>query len=57
MADIHIGQVQACLREAATINYDAMDEMLFEMTGIVASVRVNTQLWLVEMYGFSATFH
>ena len=31
--------------------------MLSGVTGAVASVRVNTQLWLAEMHGFPATFH
>ena len=38
-------------------NCDAIDEMLSQLTGVVASVHVNTQLWLGEMYGFPATFH
>ena len=38
-------------------NYDAIDDILSEVTGAVASVRVNTQLWLGQMYGFPARFH
>ena len=47
MAADFIGQVQACLREAAMTNSDTVDEKLSGVTGAVASVRVNTQLWLV----------
>ena len=38
-------------------NYDAIDKMLSKVTGAVASVHVNTQPWLAEMYGFPARFH
>ena len=57
MAADFIGQVQACSREAATTSSNTVDEMLCGVTGAVASVRVNTQLWLAEMHGIPATFH
>ena len=57
MAEEYIRHVQACLREATMANYDAIDDMWFEVTSVVASVRVNAQLWLAELYGFPATFH
>ena len=36
---------------------DTVDETLSGVTGAVASVRVNTQLWLAEMHGVPQTFH
>ena len=57
MAADFIGQVKACLREAAATTFDTILEMLSEVTGAVASVRVNTRLWLAEAQGFPATFH
>ena len=57
MAADFVGQVQACLREAAMTSSDTVDETLSGVTGAVASVRVNTQLWLAEMHGVPQTFH
>ena len=56
MAADFIGQVQACLREAAMTSSDTVDETLSAVTGAVASVCVNTQLWLAEMHGVPPTF-
>ena len=57
MAADFIGQVQACLREAAMTSSDTVGEMLSGVTGAVASVCVNTQLWLAEMHGIPPTVH
>ena len=57
MAADFIGQVQACLREAAMTSSDTVDETLSGVTGAFALVRVNTQLWLAEMHGIPPTFH
>ena len=57
MAADFVGQVQACLREAAMTSFDTVDETLSGVTGAVASVRVNTQLWLAEMHGVPQTFY
>ena len=35
---------------------DTVDETLSGVTGAVASVRVNTQLWLAEMHGIPQHF-
>ena len=36
---------------------DTVDETLSGVTGAVAAVRVNTQLWLAEMHEIPPTFH
>ena len=56
MAADFVGQVQACLREAAMNSSDTVDETLSEVTGAVASVCVNAQLWLAEMHGIPPHF-
>ena len=57
MAADFIGQVEACLRQAAISTFDTVDETLSRVTRVVASVRVNIQLWFAKMHGGPPKFH